>query len=163
MEWTITPGIGLGPVRIGDARPRVIETLGEPLTLSGPQALGGGPQDFFRDGSVQIHYDRRHEVTACTVWRGGPLLKLENACVWFLGRHRMAKLLERHAGILPPDPSLAHWTFPVERMGFQWGSKRLEAVSVFHASALGKLARLSHRALARAQDRCADSRGWPRL
>jgi hypothetical protein len=143
MQWNIMARVGLGPIRLGAARARVVTSLGTPLTFDGRRALGGGPQDCFLGSSVAVNYDRKHAVAVCTVWRGGPYLLLGGRCVWAMSRLELMRTLDRTWAEAPADPHAGHWTFAHQNAWFKWEGKRLEAVAVFDTGIGERISRMA--------------------
>ena len=131
MQWNIMARVGLGPIRLGVERERLVSSLGTPLTFDGRRALGGGPQDCFLGNRVTVNYDQKHAVSVCTVWRGGPYLLLGGRCVWSMSRLELARTLDRTWAVAPADLQAGHWTFAHQNTWFKWEGKRLGVVAIF--------------------------------
>jgi hypothetical protein len=130
MHWNIMARVGLGPIRLGMARERLVSSLGAPLTFQGRSVLGGGPLDFYFGNSVQVHYDRSHAVASCTIWRGGPYLHLGGRCVWSMSRLELGRILAKTWAVAPAHPQAGDWVFDDLFAWFKWEGKRLAAVAI---------------------------------
>lgn len=132
-KWTVTPGVGVGPVKVG-MHVSGIEKLLTRNPKGDHQEVAGRPQWIFYNGGVQVHYDNAGKAlqvvadksgmpTPEGVQVGDPLSKAE-ACY---GRNYIAHQLPTASGL----PKQYTYVYKERGLEFQTEGDRILFIYVF--------------------------------